>query len=363
MKRHAPRHKKLHRSNYIMAQNQKMDVDLENDSKRKRSDGSSVSELETSITTTQSEKQKQKSKPKKSKKSKTNDDEDTDIDKDIDINKKTDSTENKNTIKIETTTKDETSEQLKLINQKLSNVLTKDDVNLKKMIKEIVKEMKDELIASVSHKIDVLESRLFAKEEETDKLNTKIETLNKTIDEQNEKYNKLKSSAETSTNKVVKKINELEQYGRRNNIRINGIPEVGTEDADTTTHTVIETLNNKIENLNLTPQQIDISHRLGPQLPGKKRQIIVKFVSRMIREKVITNRRKFKGTDIFICEDLTKMNNDVLSSLRLKQKDEIKQAWSKNGNLYYKNEHDHVHDLKFKDYQKWLDMDWPKDGQ
>ena len=152
------------------------------DSKRKRGDVSSVSELDTS---TNSPETSTKSKPKK-KKPKNSEDQTQKIAENPIQETKTNETSN------------DLSEQLKMINHKLSNVLTKDDVNLKSMIKEIVQQMKVELIATVSNKIDVLEGRLLDKEEENEKLLTQNDTLNKQIDKQNDEYKTLKSSQSQS---------------------------------------------------------------------------------------------------------------------------------------------------------------------
>ena len=180
--------------------------------------------------------------------------------------------------------------QLKMINTKLSNVLTKDDPNLKIMIKDIIQQMKEELIASVSHKIEVLEKRLFDKEEENDNLKSDIETLNKHIEEQNDEYKTLKRSTEKTKSKTDETINNLEQYGRRNNLRIYGVPEVNTEDSETTPDVLVKSLSIKMENLDLTTQKIDIPHRIGKQRNGKHRQIKVKFMSRMTREKIMSRK-------------------------------------------------------------------------
>ena len=40
-----------------------------------------------------------------------------------------------------------------------------------------------------------------------------------------------------------------------------------------------------------------------------------------------------------------------------KSKNGIKQTWSKNGNLFFKNEHDNVHQVTFDEYQYWLAME------
>ena len=85
---------------------------------------------------------------------------------------------------------------------------------------------------------------------------------------------------------------------------------------------------------------------------------MVKFVSRMTRDTVISRKKELKGSDIFVAEYLTRLNNKVLTSLRKKKENEIKQAWSQNGKLYNKNKHDHVHIVKFMVYQYWLELDW-----
>ena len=150
--------------------------------------------------------------------------------------------------------------------------------------------------------------------------------------------------------KIKGKVNDLEQYGRRNSIRIYGVPEKGSENAEDTSETVINLLNDRIEDLNLTRENIDIAHRLGDQTSGKEdkkkkpgnRHIIVKFVSRMTREKIISRKKQMKGTHIFIGENLTRMKNySVLTSMHKNKNHDnnnIKQTWSKNGNLLYKNE-------------------------
>ena len=64
------------------------------------------------------------------------------------------------------------------MNKKLENVLTKDDSNLKELIKNLIKEMKTEIVESVTHRIELLENKLFEKEKENVNLKETIEALN-----------------------------------------------------------------------------------------------------------------------------------------------------------------------------------------
>ena len=81
----------------------------------------------------------------------------------------------------------------------------------------------------------------------------------------------------------------------------------------------------------------------------------------MKRDEILKNRRLFKGTNIFICEDLTKTNQLVLTCPRKKMPDEVDQSWSKGGRLYYKlkRDTDTVLELSYQDFQTWTDLPWP----
>lgn len=248
-------------------------MDSESEAKRKRSELSSISELDTSSNSpkTDTKPKKKKSKRMSGKKQtehNTNEGKSTEADSSIEMNR-----------------------QLSEINKNLSNVITKDDGFLRELIREMFQQMKDEFLKSVSHRIDILEGKLFEKEEENDRLRNAIAGLNKEIDAQKSENLKLLEQLERNSVAADERINDLEQYGRRNNIRINGIPEVGEESPERTSKVAIETLNRYIENLDLKREEIDIAHRLGKKKEGRHRQIILKFQSRMKRDAVLNNRK------------------------------------------------------------------------
>ena len=201
--------------------------------------------------------------------------------------------------------------------------------------------MKDEFLNSVSQRIELLEGTIFEKNEENDKLKTAINNLNKELENQKAENEKLVDQIKSVNDVAEEKINDLKQYGRRNNLRINGIPEdPDTEEtAERTTRKVAETLNRAI---------VDC------------RPIIAKFQSRMKRDVVLRNRKLFKGSNIYINEDLTRLNQLVLSCVRKKMLDEVDKVWVRNGRISYKNKAKHVHDVKFSEYQDWIDLEWPE---
>ena len=229
-----------------------METDAENN--RKRKEISSVSELDTSGATPkeeQSRKQKKKKKPK------------------------TDAEVSESTNQIESQSKGapfypNLVKQLEEIKGKLSNVLRKDVDVLRDLIKEMFQQMKEEFLGSVYKRIEILEGRLFEKDQDNDrllkdieKLNTQIEEKDLKIEEQKTENKKLRDQIETVNLNMSAKLNEMEQYNRKPNIRINGIPEVGIETAEDTTLKVIETINNTFKDINLRSEHVNIAHRLG----------------------------------------------------------------------------------------------------
>lgn len=138
----------------------------------------------------------------------------------------------------------------------------------------------------------LIDDKLSTMQSEIDVLKTEISEL------KNELY-VLKS--ETSSDDAL---DNLEQYHRRNNVRIFGISESTDENTDSL---VLDLFKNKM-GLQLDPEKIDRSHRVGRKNPDKNRPrpIIVKFVSYRTRSLVYDNKSKLKGSGVLVREDLTR---------------------------------------------------------
>ena len=329
-------------------------METDSDTKRKRKEISSVSELDTSGAIN-SPKEEQKLKQKKKKKPKT-DTEASGFTKQEEMQSKGESV-HPNVCK-----------QLKEINKKLSNVLRKDDGFLRDLIKDMFQQMKEEFLGSVYKRIEILEGKLFEKDQDNDTLLKSIDVLKQRIEEKNLKIEeqkaenkKLSDQIESVNLDMSSKLNDMEQYSRKTNIRINGIPETGYETAEDTTLKVIDTLNKTLKDINVQNEHINIAHRLGKKKTTVPRQIIVKFHSRMKRDELLKKRRELKGTNIYISEDLTPINQQVLACLRKKMPDEVEQSWSNRGRLYYKtrSDKDTIKEVHYKDFQMWIDLPWP----
>ena len=125
---------------------------------------------------------------------------------------------------------------------------------------------------------------------------------------------------------------------------------------------VAECLNAQIPNLQIRRWDIDIAHRLNRKVPNysRPRQIIIKFVSRYMRDRVWENRWLLTKSRVFINEDLTPLNGHVIACVRKKQPTEVESAWTNNGRIFFKNSSGTVHEVEYKDYDHWIEMKWPE---
>jgi len=86
------------------------------------------------------------------------------------------------------------------------------------------------------------------------------------------------------------KLDDLEQYGRRPLVRFSGIPEIG-KDEDTTS-LVLDVASKA--NLDLSPDNINLSHRVGPfdRNNKKPRQIIMRLKTHNAKKRLLKSRSK-----------------------------------------------------------------------
>lgn len=101
-----------------------------------------------------------------------------------------------------------------------------------------------------------------------------------------------------------------EQYSRRNNLRIFGIPEIEGKDTDE----IVRNITQEKLKVDLPEYAICQSHRVGKKTTDKPRPIIVKFISHNIRHSVFMKKKALKGTKIKITEDLIKHRLDIYNA-------------------------------------------------
>ena len=115
-------------------------------------------------------------------------------------------------------------------------------------------------------------------EESTNTLSTEIQALrdeNAKLHAENLKLRKDVDAFTTRVTKAESEIDALEQYTRRNSVRISGVPETEGENTDEIVSKIADALHTHIG-----PSDIDRSHRIGkPKTGGRQRDIIVQFAT------------------------------------------------------------------------------------
>ena len=112
----------------------------------------------------------------------------------------------------------------------------------------------------------------------------------KNLQEENEKLKHKISKLEENQVKNEVAINNLEQYGRRNNLEINGIPtDVNDEILE---EKVIDVL--AAAHVHVDKNEIEDCHRIGKANP---KTTIIRFVNRRLTKQALYNRKYLKTVD------------------------------------------------------------------
>lgn len=155
---------------------------------------------------------------------------------------------------------------------------------------------KKELVSLITECLKPVQKTVNAMKKEVEDLHEKVANLTHEISKKDKEIVNLKERLE-----------EQEQYSRRNNLRIFGVEETRNENTDELVVKVAAQIGVSIEQ-----SQIDRSHRIGKRDSKKPRPIIVKFIGYAPRRTMFTAKKGLKGTGITIREDLTAQRLELL---------------------------------------------------
>jgi len=179
----------------------------------------------------------------------------------------------------------------------------------------------DQIFNAINSRLDSIEQKL-KEQDETARDSNEIENIMESVEEIRQQSIDARRAA-----------NYAEQYGRRQNLRIQGLK------VDPGTNCKVAALNLFRRNLNLDVNESDIAmaHIIlrQTQTPTRQQQeptVIVRFRDRNVRNCVIQNRRKLKGTSRSIVEDLTALNVKCLN--RVKNNAVVQKTWTWNGIIH-----------------------------
>ena len=138
-----------------------------------------------------------------------------------------------------------------------------------------------------------------------------------------------------NTTKTVKQVRAHavanEQYSRKSNIKILGLPEnKELEKVDSKT-LVLDFLKEKLD-IDLDIGEVDAAHRTGKPDKNRNRSLTVCFLRRENNYTVMRARKKLKRSGIVIVDDLCKGMQELFN--RIKQDTRVKSAWTWDGKVY-----------------------------
>lgn len=195
---------------------------------------------------------------------------------------------------------------------------------------------------------DVFVSELKAVKQSMDFINEKFEEFKTNMVEVNKELTTLKTDTHelksandrlfSELKAVRQEVVDLQQYSRRSNVEIKGVPMVEGEDLIATVKTISVCVNAEIEETD-----IEIVHRV-PTKNAEQQNIIAKFASRASRDKLLTAAKKqrlnvsalgFEGNDpIYINDHLCPANKILLGkALKAKKEKNWKFTWVRDGKI------------------------------
>ena len=168
-----------------------------------------------------------------------------------------------------------------------------------------------------------------------------IRSKDELLAQKNDQISKLQSDVKNltkSTSKLTDKLDDLEQYGRRNSVRMYNIDcaPYGNNCFDA----VVDILHSKLK-VSVGPNDIDRCHPVGKPNANGHKPIIVKFKNYNAKREVYAAKSNLKGNPekIFITEDLTKQNHKIVASLLTKVKAKsIHSFWTIDGKIFFKDD-------------------------
>lgn len=211
-------------------------------------------------------------------------------------------------------------------------------------ITEAISKLLDEKLEPIFDKLNTLQESLDYLYAQFDDIDVRVTNVDSTVNSFH--YGVQIQSLTNELNQLKKSMNDLEQYSRRDCLEIHGVP---ATDKENTSEIVVNVA--KLLNVDLKPDDISVSHRLGTRKSDSGKQqtpgIIVKLTRRELREKLYSARKHLRDKTtndigytriapqkLFINESLTSSNQKLFSScLKAKREYGYKFLWTNYGKI------------------------------
>ena len=181
----------------------------------------------------------------------------------------------------------------------------------------IVKDFVQLMFDSLKKDVDLLKGENFELKRSLEFTQAELVDAKKETSAQSEKLRRLQEDGCDKGN-LSERLRQLEDYSRRENVIVDGLDESSDENKETLQVQVQDILSNK---LNINPVVVDV-HRLGKNIKGKSRPVIVKLASFEERQKCLKFAPRLKGSNLYINKDVSKATHEIrkLKMHELKEK-------------------------------------------
>ena len=231
----------------------------------------------------------------------------------------------------------------------------------KKEFAELIEDIVDRKIGKRLEQVEVVseknEARILELELEKDCLNAQMKDLKDKIEKLGDAQCLLQKDNIRNTQLAL----DNEQYSRKNSVRVFGIaaPENRQKEREENCKKLVCDMINSSPmamDINLMEKNLNVAHRVGKVVNGKQ-PILAVFYDRDVRQAVLKERSKLKGSGTSIGEDLCEANLRLLNRLQSEPyRDIIESAWYWNGKIKCKGKGSNtIIQVKYMDTKKQIE--------
>ncbi len=241
--------------------------------------------------------------------------------------------------------------------QRNKNIQTDYDLWVEHQIKEGIENFVSKFKSQFEDQLSQLQSDIENLKLTVDHLTKENETLNNlqqasdcAVEQLQDRVNDLEESSHITSSRLhrqleekddhirimMKKIDQLEQGTKSNNIRIAGMIE---EDEEDIRSKVMSLMKDQLKIRNMKVEDIKDVGRMGKKRQDKTRDVIVKFNNNTKREHVYRKRKLLinRNQPLFINEDLTDYRSQLFYEARkLRKRGHLFGVWTQQGNVMVK---------------------------
>uniref|UniRef100_A0A1A8UJK6 Uncharacterized protein n=1 Tax=Nothobranchius furzeri TaxID=105023 RepID=A0A1A8UJK6_NOTFU len=150
---------------------------------------------------------------------------------------------------------------------------------------------------------------------------------------------------------LQKRVDELEQYSRINDVVITGVDikprsyarAVANNNGEEPTETDMNHVERQVttffhsKGIEISENNIEACHVLSSRNRKGKVSVLMRFVSRKMKNSLLKQAKKLKGSEVYVNEHLTKYNAEIAKKARfLRKQKKIQGTWTANCKIFVK---------------------------